>query len=108
MHDTVVRLVESEDSLGESLNSRAVGLAGFCGVILSVLSLSVSAPSLPRAALVFFFVAIVALIATVAFIAQGVLPTRPLPRISVQELRLYRDPSFRAKNPALVSGSFDQ
>jgi hypothetical protein len=102
MHDTVVRLVESEDSLGESLNSRAASLAGFCGVILSVLSLSVGASPVPSVSLVFFMIAILALVTTVAFVALGILPTRSLPRISVQELRLYRDASFRSKSPALV------
>jgi hypothetical protein len=99
--ETVRGLLQEENNRDQSFNARALGLAGFAGIIVS-LSTTVGHDALKvtwsgpwqAVAVILFAAALLALVGTVVMAVSGVLRPRLTTSLSVDEVKKYPLPQY--------------
>ena len=105
-------VLADEQARGQSLQTRASGLAGFAGIIISLLAAAVVTAAQRHdltegqrtVVTAFLAYGLVLLIAAIAMLLLGVLATRQIEVTAVSELELYAKRTFMTHSPAWAQG----
>lgn len=109
--ENVRELLVQEDTRAQSLHTRGTGIAGFAGIIVSLLA--AIAQDLPAATrggserdvvVVFFVIGLILLVAAVLTVLFGVLRTRTITTIGIREVDAYLRKDYVSKSATWVRG----